>query len=267
MVTSRALPRMLCSMSGMDATFIRAVDAVAARAVPAAEVQDIDGWLARCTPGLATKRVNSVWPREHDPEHATAAKLAKVEGFYSERGLPARYQISPASQPAGLEQVLLRRGYAMGTPTGVLRCDLAAIAAEGPAPLVTVKIDPTPSSAWWATWQAALGVGSARRAAVAALFDRVPGERAYVTVAIDRAVASVAVGVLDGGWLGVFNMATLPGQRRRGAGRTALTALATWARGRAEVGYLQVELDNAPALGLYRTVGFELAYRYVYLTA
>jgi len=131
-----------------------------------------------------------------------------------------------------------------------------------------VRIDPAPSSAWWATWQAALGVGSARCAAVAAVFDRVPGERAFVTVTIDRADASVAFGVLDGHWLGIFNMATLPAQRRRGAGRTALTALATWARDRgADVGYLQVELDNAPALELYRTAGFERAYRYVYLTA
>ncbi|HWK18853.1 MAG TPA: GNAT family N-acetyltransferase [Solirubrobacteraceae bacterium] len=93
------------------------------------------------------------------------------------------------------------------------------------------------------------------------------GERAFVTVTIDEAEASVAFGVLDGHRLGIFNMATLPVQRRRGAGRTALTALAAWARDRgADVGYLQVELDNAPALELYRTAGFEHAYRYVYLT-
>lgn len=254
-------------MSGVDATFIGAMDAVAARALPATEVRDIGGWLARSTPGSATKRANSVWPRAHDREHGLEAKLASVERFYSRRGLPARYQISPASLPGGLERVLLRRGYTVGTPTGVQRCDLAAITAERTAPRAAVRIDPTPSSAWWATWQAALGASSARCAAVAALFDRVPGERAFVTVTIDRTDGSVAFGVLDGRWLGIFNMATLPARRRRGAGRTALTALAAWARDRgADVGYLQVELDNAPALELYRAAGFEDAYRYVYLT-
>ena len=130
-----------------------------------------------------------------------------------------------------------------------------------------VRIDPSPSSGWWETWQASLGGGAGRREALAALFDRVTPQRAFVTVSIDRTHASVALGALDGRRLGIFNMATLPALRRRGAGRTGLTALAGWARERgAEVGYLQVELGNAPALELYRTAGFAPAYHYVYLT-
>ncbi len=251
----------------MDTTQIGALDAVAARAAPATEVRDIGGWCARWSPGLATKRANSVWPRGHDREDEFEANLASVERFYWSRGLPARYQVSPAAQPAGLERALLRRGYTVGTPTAVQRCDLAALPAGRAPSRATVEIDPSPSRGWWATWQASLGIGPDRCAAVAALLDRIAGERAFVTVTIDGAHASVVLGVLDGRWLGVFNMATLPEMRRRGAGRTALTALAAWARERgAEVGYLQVELGNAPALDLYRTAGFAPAYHYVYLT-
>ncbi|HWK18852.1 MAG TPA: hypothetical protein VNR66_15495, partial [Solirubrobacteraceae bacterium] len=122
------------------------------------------------TPGLATKRANSAWPRAHDRKHELEVKLASVEHFYSSRGMPPRYQISPASQPDGLERVLLERGYAAATPTGVQRCELAAIAAERTPPRTAVRIDPAPSAAWWATWQAALGVDSAQCAAVAAPF-------------------------------------------------------------------------------------------------
>lgn len=101
------------TMSGVDATFVGAMEAVAARSVPAAEVREVSGWMARCSPGLATKRVNSVWPRAHDRYPELEAKLALAERFYS-RGVPARHQISPASQPSGLERVLLRPKFHRG---------------------------------------------------------------------------------------------------------------------------------------------------------
>jgi hypothetical protein len=68
------------TMSGVDATFVGAMEAVAARSVPAAEVPEIGGWMARCSPGLATKRLNSVRPRAHDryPEHERTAPRAAV---------------------------------------------------------------------------------------------------------------------------------------------------------------------------------------------
>jgi ribosomal protein S18 acetylase RimI-like enzyme len=85
-------------------------------------------------------------------------------------------------------------------------------------------------------------------------------------VSIDDIAAAVALGVLEDRWLGIFNMATLPTLRRRGAGRAALAALARWAAERgATTGYLQVDLDNQPATRLYRDAGFIESYRYVYL--
>jgi hypothetical protein len=40
----------------VDIALIEALDDVASRAAPAIEVRDIGGWLARQSPGLATKR-------------------------------------------------------------------------------------------------------------------------------------------------------------------------------------------------------------------
>ncbi len=109
-------------------------------------------------------------------------------------------------------------------------------------------------------------IDGARAPAVADLFDRVSLQTAFVTVTVENVDAAVALGVLDGDWLGVFNMATLPQLRRRGAGRAALVGLADWAGQKgATTSYLQVDLDNRPALDLYRAVGFRHAYRYAYL--
>lgn len=100
------------------------------------------------------------------------------------RGLPARYQVSPASRPSGLELALRQRGYTPIAPTVVARCDLASIAGQAIAPRSTVKIAEFASDSWWATWQTALRIDAPRLDGVAALFDRIPGPTAFVSVAM-----------------------------------------------------------------------------------
>jgi ribosomal protein S18 acetylase RimI-like enzyme len=251
------------------AASVNTLDEVAARAVPANEVEDIGGWVARHSPGLSTKRVNSIWPRHHEQDGPLDAKLATVERFYAARGLPARFQIGPAAQPAGLDRALDRRGYTETDPTSVELCDLARLSALPCPPEATaVTIDPRPGGAQWLdTWRTARGLSDPTVVAATALFGRIRTQLAFAVVTVDGAPTAVALGVLDGTWLGIFNMATLPAGRRRGAGRAALRAFAGWAAQRgATAGYLQVNVDNPAARALYRSTGFESAYRYTYRT-
>jgi ribosomal protein S18 acetylase RimI-like enzyme len=78
-------------------------------------------------------------------------------------------------------------------------------------------------------------------------------------------IISVARPVIDGDWAGIFSMATLQKARGMGAGRTVLSLLADWAGAHAAAGiYLQVEIDNDPALQLYNTSNFIELRRYHY---
>jgi GNAT superfamily N-acetyltransferase len=78
----------------------------------------------------------------------------------------------------------------------------------------------------------------------------------------------MALFVADGGWAGVFAMATRPALRGRGIATAILTAGATWAaEHHAHRLYLQVEADNRPALTLYDRAGFTPAYGYHYRIA
>jgi GNAT superfamily N-acetyltransferase len=250
----------------VDIALIEALEDVAARAVPATEVRDINGWLARRTPGLVTKRANSVLARAHGKGMDLESKLSAVESFYNDLAVPVRYQITPASQPRALQAALLARGYRTDAPTAVRTCALPRLAAAPIPPGISIEITSAPTDTWWATWQSSLEIDAIRATAVNALFARIQQATAFATVSIDDTPAGVALGIHEDRWLGIFNMATLPALRRRGAGRTALAALARWAAERgATTGYLQVDLDNQPAARVYRDAGFIDSYRYVYL--
>ena len=69
------------------------------------------------------------------------------------------------------------------------------------------------------------------------------------------------------GWGGLYAVATRPEARRRGHARALASALAAeaCARGLDRL-WLQVLADNAPAIGLYASLGFEPASRYAYWT-
>ena len=116
-----------------------------------------------------------------------------MERFYADRELPARYQVSPASQPHGLEHALRRRGYEPEAPTAVARCDLASIAGHATATRARVRIERYASDDWWATWQTALGIDTPRVDAAVAMFDRVSAPMAFVSVAIEGVDAAVAL--------------------------------------------------------------------------
>ena len=79
---------------------------------------------------------------------------------------------------------------------------------------------------------------------------------------------AAARAALQGEWLGIYEVATLPEARRRGAARAILAALAGWGLERgARRAYLLVTGSNAPANALYARLGFSRAYGYRYRIA
>jgi ribosomal protein S18 acetylase RimI-like enzyme len=87
----------------------------------------------------------------------------------------------------------------------------------------------------------------------------------YARLLVDGETAAVAMGVVERGWLGVFDVMTAAHLRRRGYARQVMLHLLHWglAQG-ARHAYLQVMADNTPALGLYAGLGFTRTYDYWY---
>lgn len=249
----------------------RELDVLGARAWPPLEEVRIGDWRLRFAGGV-TGRANSVLPL--GPEGAAppagdelAARIAAVEHAYRERGLPPRFQLTASAWPPGLANALVRRGYAEAALTLVMTATLADVEPAAP-PGWELAVRPEPSSDWLDTWWMVDGRGGAAEFELArAILARIEQPCLFVECRDGDGIAGVGLGVLDGAWLGIYCMATLPRARRRGCARAVLGRLAADARAAgARRAHLAVTSENAPAQRLYRAVGFEERQRYSYFT-
>lgn len=245
------VPRELCQR----------IEEAALNSWPALQQLLYDGWVLRFADGY-TKRANSVsvvYPSRGDP----AAKIARCEALYRARGLPPIFRLTPLSPPEELDPLLQERGYTVLEPSRVLWLDLAdpmryPLDDEG-------RMQAHRLEDWLTLYGRLSGTVRASDAHAAILRAMVP-ERIHAAWhdARGRGV-SCALGVLEGDCLGLFDLVTAAGERRRGYATRLVCAMLEWARERGgRLAYLQVPEANAAAQELYRRIGFADAYTYWY---
>jgi GNAT superfamily N-acetyltransferase len=252
------------AMSGLSTAAIRTLECRAFNAWPALQTVIDEGWLLRFARGH-TKRANSVnvlWPGDGTD---LVRRVARAEALYRALRLPPVFRVTPLAEP-GLDAALAARGYEAVDPSLVLAADIASLAGD-------FGLLPAPAPDPFAGWLDAFGSATqADAASVAALGDMlrvlVPPAGFVRVPARDGGDGAYAMGVLEAGDLGVFEVLTVPEARRQGLAAKALAALAAWAIPHgARRAYLQVAAENAPARSLYARLGFREIYRYHYRRA
>jgi GNAT superfamily N-acetyltransferase len=258
-------------MSRAPAPTIRLLDELSANATAATTVQIVDGWLLRAATRAPYNACNSVLPISGDSV-GLEARIAMVDDFYRDRGLPVRFQVGPAALPVGLDEVLETRGYEIEQPTLVLIAETAhAVDHTERADTAALTVADGIDDHWVAEYASAFGddeKGRDELRAYAHLLRHIGPTVATAVLPVDETPAAIGLAVHERGWVGVYAMGTRPEARRRGAATAVLHGLARWAqeRGAARM-YLQVESTNDGARQLYTRAGFEMAYRYHYRTS
>ena len=240
---------------------------------PAAEREELGGWVLRAAAGV-TQRANSAWPRDPggDPARQLAA-LRSARLWYRNRRLPLIFQMFQDAGSAPLHAVLDAEGFTRQSETLVLVREAgawpgpASDPVSGPAD-AGVELATTPSAEWLRLWWSVDGRGDEAALAIArGILEGCPALYALLRddVGAPAAVGRLAVPAGAAGWGGLYCMATRPDARRRGYAARILKALLGAGADRGVGAYwLLVTSANAGARELYAGAGFSEAGRYLY---
>lgn len=246
----------------MDATTetARMLEELQANHWPALQTMLLDGWLLRFADGYS-KRANSIqplFPSSLDAEH----KIAMCERIYTDRQLRPVFKIAPCVQPADLDDLLERKGYALVDIASVQCMPLADVKEPS---IRTAAIDETVTGEWLDHYCRLSGSNDRQRATMRQMFANIRTKAAFVTLYHEGQAVACGIGVVERGYIGLWDIITGVQYRKRGFGEQLLLNLLAWGRQNgAQHGYLVVVADNAPALKLYAKLGFREAYRHWY---
>ncbi len=230
----------------------------AANALPASVTEFFDGWRLRYSYGV-TRRANSVLAETHDGD--LEEKLEAVKTFYQRFNAKPRFQLSPASQPSNLHDLLLSQGYAKVSGAKVQTVGLEAFKTN--TDITKVQLLDKPNDAWFSVYRKVEKATPHKETIHTQMLQGIKPKAAFALLHLDNEPAAVGLGVFENGYTGIFNMATLGRFRGRGGASTILLALAAWAR--AQQGhtlYLQVSEENITAQRVYEHLGFKTLYSY-----
>lgn len=228
----------------------RDIDRATITTWPAAVTEERDGWFLLAAGGV-TGRVNAAWPLDWRGDNVDAA-IDDVETWYTARKLPPRFKLTDdAYAPHDLAERLQRRGYQAVMPTLIMTRTLGTCSpyedidiAPALPPLFDQALrDSTPNPD-----------DLEERRSIA---RRLPQPAAFAVRERHGRALAVGASAIAGELAGIFLMRTVPEARRQGHALHVLRALLDWANANgARTAFLQVDIDNTPAVTLYEREGF-----------
>ncbi len=246
-------------MPVMEKGKIQAIETAALNAWVAPRQMDYDGWLLRMTGG-DSKRVNSVNVRQSSTLPLDE-KIQTCERIYTQHRLPVIFRMPEPFSSNALQHELLSRAYHEFDTTLVL----GKVINEGEDLPDEVEVRRMDKENWLQVRSWVTGTPVVRLVHHAAVLDVIVPEKVLIGMYVGEEPVACGMGVVEGDLLGYFSIYTRSIERRKGYGRAMMAALSGWGREKgASYGYLQVEGDNEPALGMYERLGFEEVYRYSY---
>lgn len=221
-----------------------------------------DGWVLGFGEGF-TGRANSVHP-VYDGALDPDEKIRFCENAYAAQHLPTLFKISPAARPDELDARLVARGYRAFNRASVRVLDFKSQDADTEG----VFISEVPDE-WWDDHVSRFrNLPEHHARTLAAIVRNIVPPAAFATVVASDEVVACGLAVADGEWVGFFDIVTREDQRHRGHATRLVRGLLDWAgRYGATRAYLQVMVDNTPAMRLYDKLGFREAYQYWYRTS
>ena len=244
----------------MEIHMIRQIEELSLNAWAANQTVALDGWILRFTNGY-TRRANCVIPLYPGNQPLTE-KISSCEDLYTSKNLPVIFKMTSASQPADLDGELANRGYIFDAETSVQALSLASNNFQF-SPEVDLR--DRPDETWFENLYRMAAITEKNRPTLQKIFSNIIPTQCYASIRSGDQIIACGLGVMQSGYIGLFDIITDPHYRNQGCAHKLIQSLLAWGQSQQTgFAYLQVMLNNLPALGLYQSLGFIEKYRYWY---
>jgi GNAT superfamily N-acetyltransferase len=241
---------------------IRRVEELSMNAWPAPRQVAHDGWVLRFGGGY-TGRANSVHPL-YDGSLDVGDKIEFCDRAYRRVGLPLLFKMTAAARPADLDYVLERRGYRAFNHTSVQVKPLDDVADREANDDGITSFDRV-DARWLEPVVAFRAIPPDHAAVLRSILGALCLPARFSTLSEGGQPVACGLAVVEGEWVGLFDIVTRAESQRRGYATRMMNDLLKWARAvGARKAYLQVTRTNTPALRLYEKLDFREAYSYWY---
>lgn len=241
-------------------TMIRRYEEISNNAWPALQTFLYDGWSLRLAKGV-TKRSNSVsmiYPSTLDP----VEKINWCEALFLKHSVTPCFKITEITDPPELDSLLEQRGYSMHSVVSFQTMEIASLrTGTDPDGIIRQQL----TEPWLGRFVVMNRFDPGRIPVYQAIMEQIITPCCFASVVKNGQIIAVGLGVLEGQFLGIFDLVVDPDFRRHGLALRIMHTILAWGKNNgASDAYLQVLTGNTPALRLYDQMGFRELYRYWY---
>jgi GNAT superfamily N-acetyltransferase len=242
-----------------DHSLIIGLESRLLNAWPSFDYQTYDGWILRLANGYS-KRANSATPFLPGA-NLDDGLIDYMTARFVEASVRPTFRLNGLEAPEA-DDLLKMRGFKEIEPTHVL----AAPIKNGDCELdPEVQLQPQASKRWVREAASSYGGDKADDETLLKLVSRIRQKAAFATLSLDDRPVAWGIGVVERGYVGLYDIVVAPELRGIGLGRRVVASLMAWGCGEgAHTAYLQVREENEIARSLYGALGFQTAYRYTH---
>ena len=244
----------------MDRKEIKTIEDLSLNAWPSHQMQLYDGWILRFS-HYYTHRTNCV-EQIGVSQIPAEEKIPYCERIYHRWKTPCIFKITPLVEPE-FDRILEERGYHIEHPTDVMCCDLEK--ADAYPEHAQVQVERRISDEWIdALFEIKQDATVIHLKIVPSMYAAIPKDVLCASVRKDGQIIATGLGILDRDRIGIYAINVDEKYRRQGLARKICETLLREGQKMpgVEKAYLQVVSDNAPAIALYQSLGFEKEYQY-----
>lgn len=240
---------------------IRKIEEMSMNAWPALQTVLFDGWVLRFANGYS-KRANSVNPI-YESTLDIHEKIINCEQVYHSKNLPTIFKITDGPVQVTYDELLSGRGYEKHDETS-----LRTLSLNKYNPIISdhLQDEGTFTAEWIKNYLTCADIHEVETVqTIQMMLSHIVSPKVCAILKMDDEVVACGYGVIENGYVGIFDIIVKESQRGHGYGQTLVEGILGLAKRKgAQTAYLQVMCRNKVADWLYEKLGFEEVYRYWY---